>query len=316
MLLFHLALKMKNLFIIIVLIQSVSNHVIVRNIVALGSTGVGKSSLLNMFAGEQHAFKVGESVKSETQLTEHKVFNALGDETRFKIRLVDTQGLSDGAGDQKDMEHIKNIVKSIRDLEHIDLFILCLDSTNPRLADYVKSTIDLFIKIFPDFLDHTVLAFNKWTSPDIHKRNNLKFEYQEKFEILYQKEDLNCYFFDSYFNLKMLRDNDNGTQTVRDLHPDIKKRTMEQIESFLKYVVVKNTRCDVRRIKPHDTKWTASEKEKIEIIREAREQKKEIEAELHNDWVVNLAIGITSAVVGGGITYGFGTYLWPLLPFI
>ena len=195
----------------------------------MGSTGVGKSSLLNMFSGEQNAFKVGESVNSETQLTEHKVFNSLGDNNRFKIRLVDTQGLSDGAGDQKDMEHIKNIVKSIRDLEHIDLFVLCLDGTNPRLADYVKSTIDLFIEIFPDFLDHTILAFNKWTSPDIHKRNNLKFEYQEKFEILYQKKDLNCYFFDSFFNLKMLRDNDDGTQTVRDLHPNIKKKQWNKL---------------------------------------------------------------------------------------
>ena len=145
----------------------------IYNVVVLGNTGVGKSSLLNMFAGNETAFKVGHNALSETQFTTHEVYHLMGKEDYPKTRLVDTQGLSDTGGDKSDMSHIVDMVKQIKELKEIDLFLLCLDGSNPRLTQYVKSIIILFRDIFPDFLSHTVLVFNKWTSPEPDKLNNL-----------------------------------------------------------------------------------------------------------------------------------------------
>ena len=89
----------------------------IYNIVVLGNTGVGKSSLLNMLAGNQNAFIVGDEGNSQTQLTSYDVYKFLGKQDGIKLRLVDTQGLSDTGGDKKDMQHIKNMVERIRELE-------------------------------------------------------------------------------------------------------------------------------------------------------------------------------------------------------
>ena len=124
----------------------------------MGNTGVGKSALLNMFAGKRDAFQVGNLSASKTQLAESKLFKFMGQEDQIDLRLIDTQGLSDTGGDRTDMEHIKNMVDVIRELDYIDLFIICLDGQNPRFTPYIKETIKLFRNIFPQFLDHSVIG--------------------------------------------------------------------------------------------------------------------------------------------------------------
>jgi predicted GTPase len=126
------------------------------NIEVLGNTGVGKSSLCNMLAYNQNAFKVGDEgtsqtqLTSETQLTVYKEFKFMGKPDGIKLRLVDTQGLSDTGGDTKDMQHIKNMVERIRELETIDLFLLCLDGMNPRFTAY-KARFHFFQTYFRTF---------------------------------------------------------------------------------------------------------------------------------------------------------------------
>ena len=58
------------------------------------------------------------------------------------------------------------MIKSIRQLKYIDFFIICLDGTNPRFTSYMQSMIEVFKKIFPEFLDNSILVFNKWNEPD------------------------------------------------------------------------------------------------------------------------------------------------------
>jgi GTPase Era involved in 16S rRNA processing len=234
----------------------------IYNIVVLGNTGVGKSSLLNMLAGNQNAFIVGDRAYSETQLTIYKEIRLMGRPDGLKLRLVDTQGLSDSGGDTKDMDHIKNMVERIRELETIDLFLLCLDGTNPRISDYVRSTITLFSDIFPEFLYHSVLIFNKWTYPDSRKLSKLRLEYQNVFKDDYEQSNIPCFFIDSFFNLRMLRDNDDGTQSERELHPNIQARTHAQIVGLMSFLVSKSTHCNVKNIIAKDTKLTALSKEK------------------------------------------------------
>ena len=70
----------------------------IYNIAVLGNTGVGKSGLLNMFAGEENAFKVGKSVNSETKQTTHQIRTYNSKSDGIMLRLIDTQGLADGDG--------------------------------------------------------------------------------------------------------------------------------------------------------------------------------------------------------------------------
>ena len=233
----------------------------IYNIVVLGNTGVGKSSLLNMFAGSE-AFEVGDNAVSETQIASAKVYKFMGKDDGIQLRLIDTQGLSDTGGDSKDMAHIKNMVDYIKTLEEIDMFLICFDGQNPRFTSYAQSTISLFSQIFPDFLFHSALVFNKWIFADANKAINLKKQYQTKFKADYGIDNIPCYFIDSFFNRKMLRDNDDGSQTVRELHPRIQERTRVQVIELVNYLILKENVCDVRKIEPKDTEQTALVKEK------------------------------------------------------
>ena len=237
------------------------------NVVVLGNTGVGKSALLNMIAGRD-AFSVGDRATSETQASASTTctFNGI-----CELRLFDTQGQSDSTGDAKDMQHITNMVDYIRQFDKIDLFILCFDGTNPRFTAYIQSAISLFRKIFPDFLFHTVLVFNKWTQPSEEKRAKQEREYQEIFRRQYWIEQMPCYFIDSFANREMLRDNDDGSQSVRALHPNIKDRTKTQVNALIGYLLLKGNSCNVSHIQVQDTELTAARKE-LESLRNELER--------------------------------------------
>jgi len=227
------------------------------NIVVLGNTGMGKSSLLNMLAGNQDAFIVGDRAYSETQLTIFKEFRLMGKPDGLKLRLVDTQGLSDSGGDTKDMDHIKNMVARIRELETIDLFLLCLDGK------------------------HTVLVFNKWISPKSVQKLILKNEYQELVRNHFSFSNIPCFFIDSFFNLKMLRDNDDGTQTERYLHYSIQERTQTEINALITHLTLKSNKCNVKKIIPQNTVTYQKEQEilarlhQIQVEKENREREEE-----------------------------------------
>ena len=240
----------------------------VYNVVVLGNTGVGKSALLNMFAGVD-SFKVGDSATSETSIAAAHVHKFMGKPDAIQLRLIDTQGLSDTGGDSKDMLHIKNMVEYIKQLEQIDMFIICFDGTNPRFTSYAQSTISLFSQIFPDFLYHSVIVFNKWSTPDKNRMVNLKREYQNKINNDYKLANIPCYFIDSYFNKVMLRDNEDGTESMRAPHPNTQQRTLAQVLELVNYLVLKSTTCDVRKIEPKETEISklknANEASKAEL---------------------------------------------------
>ena len=251
-----------------VCIAQASNLKDVYNVVVLGNTGVGKSALLNMFAGED-LFKVGDSAMSETSIAASQVHKFMGRPDAINLRLIDTQGLSDTGGDSKDMSHIKNMVEYIKQLQEIDLFIICFDGTNPRFTSYAQSTISLFSQIFPDFLYHSVIVFNKWNTPDKNRMSNLKREYQNKINNDYKLANIPCYFIDSYFNKVMLRDNEDGTESMRAPHPNTQQRTLAQVIELVNYLVLKGTTCDVRKIEPKETEMSqlknANEATKAEL---------------------------------------------------
>jgi small GTP-binding protein len=228
--------------------EKVTDHI--YNIVALGNTGVGKSSLLNMLAGE-NSFKVGTSIDSQTKQTTWKLHKYNGIVGGHRLRLIDTQGLSDVGGLELQEKYLYNMIEQIKHLDYISLFIICLDGTNPRFTQYMESMINEFkdhVK-FPDFLENSVLVFNKWTSPNKSRSTELMRQYQRKFEEDYEISDIPCFFIDSNYNQKMLRQNDDGTSEERYLHPNIQAITADQSDKLMRYIINKKTEADVKNLK-------------------------------------------------------------------
>ena len=220
----------------------------VFKVVALGNTGVGKSSLLNMLAGED-VFAVGESAMSETQMVTARDRHFMGSGDKVLVRLIDTQGLSNAGGNgHRDIEHMQQIVTFLRREEHIDMFLVCFDGTSPRYPSYAQSAVKLYAHIFSDFAKHAVLVFNKWTSPEAERMHQLAADYQHIFERDFNVSQVPCFFIDSSFNRCMMRENDDGTQSVRHLHPSIEERTRSQVERLYDHLVGKESKCDVRQI--------------------------------------------------------------------
>ena len=236
------------------LVCSVAAEDRIFNVVVLGNTGVGKSSLMNMFAQNPNLFKVGHSAMSETQLASTQECRFLGKKEGFRMRLIDTQGLSDTGGDEKDMDHIKNMVDIIRKLEYIDLFIICFDGTNPRFTAYAQSTVSLFSQIFPDFLAHSVILFNKWKTPDDDKRNALEAEYQKKINDDFHYANIPCFFLDSNFYLKEKRWNDKGDMVESFLPPKVQERSLSKVIQLGAFLAVKKIDVTWRTSRPSTRK--------------------------------------------------------------
>ena len=239
--------------------------------VALGSAGVGKSSLLNMLAGED-VFTVSDSAMSETLVVKASNHHFMGSSDKSLVRLIDTQGLTDAGGNgHRDIEHMQQIVTFIRQEQQIDLFLICFDGTSPRFSSYIQSAVKLFSQVFPDFVKHAVLVFNKWTSPDAERMRHLTAEYQQIFERDFNVSQVLCFFIDSSFSRCMMRENEDGTESVRHLHPSIEARTRSQIERLYAHLINKRTSCDVRHIETCeseiDSLWLEREAAKLTLSR-------------------------------------------------
>jgi GTPase SAR1 family protein len=220
----------------------------IYKIVALGNTGVGKSSLLNML-GNTNEFQVGEDSTSQTRQVDSKVKFFLGDPKEIKLCLIDTQGLFDTSGDQQDMENIRNMVTSIRRHKSIHLFFYCVDEMNPRFTTYIQDTITLFDSIFPNFMDHMVLVFNKSRLTNIKNREMLINQWKDKFSRVFGlpiNKEIPFVFLDS-----------NVSSNEQKSHDD-------QAEILKNIIISKKKACDVIHIEP---KCTVRVKLREELVR-------------------------------------------------
>ena len=248
------------------------------NIVVLGNTGVGKSSLLNFLSNNKEAFPEGDTATSVTSKAQFKVFKWMGDPKNQNIRFCDTQGLSDSRG--IDTENIKQMIATIKDLQYVSLFLICFNGDEPRFSDYTKSTIQLFVDMFgKDFLNHVVLVFNKWYGQikRLEDENRRRSEFQKTIEENFGKKEVPCFFIDSQCNLKLKRPNPmTGEEEESNLPKKIQDKTFAQIYCLYAWLISKNAECDVRN--------AIAKKTELEEMRskadEASQQVKQMEAEV------------------------------------
>ena len=210
----------------------------VTNIVVVGSTGVGKSSLLNHVIGlvdpsshkpfnpSKHfrtSAKMNEGCTVKTQACTGKA-NTFGEKTRTTIptlRLVDCPGLGDPDGDAQDRLNIANMVKFIKPLKEVHQFILVMNSEDPRLSAADQNTIAVFLKMFPseektnptgEFFRNMIVVFTHWgmSKPESDRRRRQSItkefvikELQATFYDRFQYSGvIRCEFVDNWYEPK------------------------------------------------------------------------------------------------------------------
>ena len=159
----------------------------VKNIVAIGSTGVGKSSTLNQLLGLVN--DLNQPIDPAKHFRTSATMNVAGTSKTQSIQgapntfgnppvgplptlnVVDCPGLGDPAGDAQDRLNIADMVKFIKPLNEVHQFVLVMNSENPRLSSHDASTIAVFLKMFPsqdqqnptaEFFNNMIVVFTRW----------------------------------------------------------------------------------------------------------------------------------------------------------
>ena len=127
-----------------------------RTIVAIGGTGVGKSTTMNSVAGRK-VFAEGCGLASVTQATQRH------DDAARGLALLDVPGLDDPAGPAADAAHTADMVERLVGHGHVHLFAVCFNGASPRLTSSLQQQLQLFGAVFgAGFLANVVLVFTHW----------------------------------------------------------------------------------------------------------------------------------------------------------
>ena len=151
------------------------------SIITLGETGSGKSSFCNtLFTSGQ--FQVGNSLDSQTEKVEGKY-----GECEYKdIFIIDTPGLNDSEGEQKDKEHIQTMKEYIKINPRIKGILMVFNFNDNRIKGSVKKSIQIFYDFFPmpNFWEHVIILFSHYDTNNEERLNLLKTEFTKKLKEL------------------------------------------------------------------------------------------------------------------------------------
>jgi len=151
------------------------------SIIALGETGNGKSSFCNTFFSSPQ-FQVGNSLDSQTEKVEGKY----GEGEYKDIFIIDTPGLNDSEGEQKDKEHIQTMKEYIKINPRIKGILMVFNFNDNRIKGSVKKSIQIFYDFFPmpNFWEHVIILFSHYDTNNEERLNLLKTEFTKKLKEL------------------------------------------------------------------------------------------------------------------------------------
>ena len=210
--------------------------------ILLGITGVGKSSFINSITKKKEC-KVGDTSKACTQKINQSDISNEG----YNFYFVDTPGLDDGEGDEKNIAQLDNLKKKY---PRINVFLICLKFDDLRLSNSLKTALKKFMEIFPTptFWDHVLILRT-------HAERSKKFEKNKKkvegklLEGIIEDKDLNLFMKNNCINIPSQlkeffvdsdEELDEGTleefqnifNSVREIHP-IYKEVKEEIKEYV-----------------------------------------------------------------------------------
>ena len=183
--------------------------------VAIGETGVGKSSFCNVLVGsrdadeEARAFPASDRGKSMTAATtvapgQHWFGDRAASAT---LTVVDTPGLSDRGG--ADAANLQEMVAALQDVGRVNVFFVLFNAPElqPRLSEHLAGMLKLFGAVFgPAFWDNVVLVFTRWRMDQRTQKRRKKSAAAQQAEFCQEVADvigeprlreLPCLFVDS-----------------------------------------------------------------------------------------------------------------------
>jgi GTP-binding protein EngB required for normal cell division len=143
----------------------------ISSIIVLGETGVGKSSFCNKLCSTPKC-KIGENLNSETD----NVKGFYGDNEYNDIFIIDTPGLNDTNGKEKDIKNIELMKDYIKQNQRIKGIIIMLKFTDTRLTGSIKESLKVFYNLFPlnNFWDHVVFVLSHFFSTNEEQKKKRK----------------------------------------------------------------------------------------------------------------------------------------------
>jgi energy-coupling factor transporter ATP-binding protein EcfA2 len=142
-----------------------------KRVVVIGETGAGKSAFCGLLEGSLEfvdghwtsTFKLGHGSSSETN--EPKLLAAqwrVRDDV-LPILLLDTPGLGDSRGPQKDDEHMAEVARWVNGLGHVHAMVILLKNET-RISHSLRENLQFFQRRFGKKMwDHTLMVVNKWS---------------------------------------------------------------------------------------------------------------------------------------------------------
>ena len=127
----------------------------VHNIVLIGETGNGKSSLGNFILGSSE-FEVSDDFNSCTKDTIQKI-----SKIDPEIGVVDTPGLQDSNGEDK--QNYDKMLKIFEDVKNLHFIVVVLNFSNPRLTSSIQFMLKFLCNVFPkNFSLHVGIVFTHY----------------------------------------------------------------------------------------------------------------------------------------------------------
>ncbi|KAJ4477410.1 hypothetical protein J3R30DRAFT_217471 [Lentinula aciculospora] len=148
------------------------------NLILIGETGVGKTAMLNLLANVCAGIPV-EEFEEKNELNNEAGGSKSGSQTnepRFysitcanghKVNILDTPGLADTRGIDKDNEHKESIANAIKkNFDVVDAVIILANGTLARLGAATEYTLTTISGMFPNsIVDNIAFVFTMVSTP-------------------------------------------------------------------------------------------------------------------------------------------------------